>query len=147
MPRSFPFLGSSFLRSNRETRLGPLEQKMLEEVWSRGSVTVRELLADGKIRQAYTTIMTTLDRLFKKGLLLRVPEGKAFRYSSRCTREELPRLVAVAGIRQWIESTPASSLSLSYFVEAISAHDARLLEQLRALVERKRRELKNEEQL
>jgi BlaI family penicillinase repressor len=147
MPRSFPFLGSSFLRSNRGTRLGPLEQKMLEEVWSRGSVTVRELLADGKIRQAYTTIMTTLDRLFKKGLLLRVPEGKAFRYSSRCTREELPRLVAVAGIRQWIESTPASSLSLSYFVEAISAHDARLLEQLRALVERKRRELKNEEQL
>jgi BlaI family penicillinase repressor len=142
MPRSFPFL-----RSNRAAQLGPLEQKMLEEVWSRGSVTVRELLADGKIRQAYTTIMTTLDRLFKKGLLLRVPEGKAFRYSPCCTREELPRMVAVAGIREWIGSTQASSLSLSYFVEAISAHDARLLEQLRALVERKRRELENEGQL
>jgi predicted transcriptional regulator len=146
MPMSFPFLRSSLLRSNRATQLGPLEQKMLEEVWSRGSVTVRELLADGAIRQAYTTIMTTLDRLYKKGLLLRVPEGKAFRYSPCCTREELPRMVAVAGIRQWIESTQASSLSLSYFVEAISAHDAGLLEQLRALVERKRRELKDEEQ-
>lgn len=133
MPKDFPFL-----RSNPGAQLGPLEQKMLEEVWSRGSVTVRELLADGKRRQAYTTIMTTLDRLFKKGLLLRVAEGKAFRYSPCCTREELPRLVAVTGIRQWIESAQASSLSLSYFVEAISAHDARLLDQLRALVERKR---------
>jgi predicted transcriptional regulator len=115
---------------------------MLEEVWARGSVTVRELRADGTIRQAYTTIMTTLDRLFKKGLLLRVAEGKAFRYSPRCTREELPRLVAVSGIRQWIESAQTSALPLSYFVEAISAHDARLLDQLRALVEDKRRELK-----
>jgi hypothetical protein len=35
------------------------------------SLTVRELLADGKIRLAYTTVMTTLDRLFKKGLLNR----------------------------------------------------------------------------
>ena len=138
MDSSFPFL-----RSNQPTTLGPLEQEMLEEVWSRGSVTVRELLADGKIRQAYTTIMTTLDRLFKEGLLLRVAEGKAFRYSPLCTREELPRLVAVAGIRRWIESADTSSLSLSYFVEAISAHDARLLDQLRALVEHKRRELKN----
>jgi|SRR5580704_4299943 predicted transcriptional regulator len=141
MDKSLPFLTSS------RTQLGPLEQEMLEEVWARGSVTVRELLADGKMRQAYTTIMTTLDRLFKKGILLRGAEGKAFRYSPRCTREELPRLVAVAGIRQWIESNQASSLSLSYFVEAISAHDARLLDQLRALVELKRRELKNGEPL
>jgi predicted transcriptional regulator len=140
MPGSLPFL-----RSKQGTQLGPLEQRMLEEVWSRGSVTVRELLADGKIRQAYTTIMTTLDRLFKKGLLLRVAEGKAFRYSPGCTREELPRLVAIAGIRQWIESTQASSLSLSYFVEAVSAHDAQLLDQLRALIDCKRRELKGDE--
>jgi len=61
MPGRFPFL-----RSNPETQLGPLEHKLLDEVWSRGSVTVRELVADGKLRQAYTTIMTTLDRLFKK---------------------------------------------------------------------------------
>jgi predicted transcriptional regulator len=142
MSKGFPFL-----RPNPGTRLGPLEQKMLDEVWSRGSATVRELLADGRTRQAYTTIMTTLDRLFKKGLLLRVAEGKAFRYSPCCSREELPRLVAVKGIRQWIESTQTSSLSLSYFVEAISAHDERLLDQLRALVERKRRELRNGEKL
>jgi predicted transcriptional regulator len=123
-------------------RLGPLECRILEEVWSRKSLTVRELLADGKIRLAYTTLMTTLDRLFKKGLLDRTEEGRAFRYSSRCTPAEVPRFVAVTGMRRWIESTRPSTLPLSYFVEAISAHDARLLDELRVLVERKRLELK-----
>jgi len=116
---------------------------MLEEVWSRGSITVREVVEAGSMQLAYTTIMTTLDRLFKKGLLQRSPEGKAFRYSPSCSREEFPRFVAVTGIRQWIESSEASTLSLSYFVDAISVHDARLLDELRELVERKRREIKN----
>jgi len=118
---------------------------MLEEVWSRESLTVRELLADGKIRLAYTTVMTTLDRLFKKGLLDRTEEGRAFRYSAHCAPAELPRLVAVSGMRRWIESTGPSPLPLSYFVEALSTHDARLLDELRILVEQKRSELKKRE--
>jgi predicted transcriptional regulator len=136
--------GSAFPGKSSVPRLGALERKILEEVWSRGSVTVRELVEVGSMRLAYTTIMTTLDRLYKKGLLQRSAEGKAFRYSPSCTREEFPRFVAVTGIRQWIESTEASTLSLSYFVDAISGHDARLLDELRELVERKRREIKNE---
>jgi len=123
-------------------RLGPLEIKILEQVWSRKSLTVRELLADGKIRLAYTTVMTTLDRLFKKGLLERTEEGRAFRYSACCSPAEMPRFVAVTGMRRWIESSQPSSLPLSYFVEALSAHDARLLDELRVLVEQKRLELK-----
>jgi predicted transcriptional regulator len=121
-------------------RLGPLERRMLEEVWSRKSLTVRELLDDGKTRLAYTTVMTTLDRLFKKGLLERTEEGRAFRYSATCRPEEVPRLVAVTGMRRWIESTRPASLPLSYFVEAIGAHDG-LLDELRILVEQKRSEL------
>lgn len=125
-------------------RLGPLERKILEAVWSRDgkSLTVRELLADGKISLAYTTVMTTLDRLFKKGLLQRTEEGRAFRYSAQCAPTEISRLVAVAGMRRWIESSQPSSLPLSYFVEAITSHDARLLDELRVLVEQKRQELK-----
>ena len=123
-------------------RLGPLERRILGEVWLHKSLTVRELMTHGKFSFAYTTVMTTLDRLFKKGLLDRAEEGKAFRYSPTCTPAEVPRLVAVAGVRRWIESTRPSSLPLSYFVEAISAHDARLLDELRDLVEQKRSELK-----
>lgn len=134
---------SEFMENSPRVRLGPLERRLLEEVWSRRKVTVRELMEDGKIRLAYTTVMTTLDRLFKKGLLERVAEGKAFRYSACCSREELPQFVAVRDMRRWMESTEVSSLQLSYFVEAIGAQDARLLDELRALVENKRRALKN----
>jgi predicted transcriptional regulator len=126
--------------------LGPFEQQVLEALWSRGTATVRELLEDQNITQAYTTVMTTLDRLYKKRLLDRIAEGRAFRYSPRQTPEELRRVAVVEGIRQLLGSGDASSLPLSYLVEALSTHDAQLLDELQVLVERKRRELKKAEQ-
>jgi predicted transcriptional regulator len=141
MNRVFPFFGSAV-----GPQLGPFERQVLAELWSRGNATVRELLVDGKIHQAYTTVMTTMDRLYKKGLLDRVAEGRAFRYSPRHTAEELQRVAAVEGIRQLLGSGDTSSLPLSYLVEALSTHDAQLLDELQLLVERKRRELKSREQ-
>ena len=137
MTKNFPFFGSV-----SGQQLGPLEQQLLKEMWTRRSATVRELVEDGKITQAYTTVMTTLDRLYKKRFLDRVAEGRAFRYSPRQTPEELCRGAAVEGIRQLLGSSDESSLPLSYLVEALSAHDAQLLDELQLLVERKRRELK-----
>ena len=128
------------------TPLGPLEQQVLEALWTRGTATVRELLEDQKITQAYTTVMTTLDRLYKKRLLDRIAEGRAFRYFPRQSPEELRRVAAVEGILQLLGSGDASSLPLSYLVEALSTHDAQLLDELQVLVERKRRELKKAEQ-
>ena len=122
--------------------IGPLEQRIFAEVWARKNVTVRELLADGRLHLAYTTVMTTLDRLFKKGLLHRTEEGRAFRYSTRCAPSDLPKLVATSRIRRWIKSAPSSSLPLSCFVEAVSDHDVKLLDELLELVESKRVELK-----
>jgi predicted transcriptional regulator len=136
----------SFPWANSRTQIGPLERQVLQALWSRGSATVRELLEDEKITQAYTTVMTTLDRLYKKQLLDRVAEGRAFRYSPRQTPEELQRVAAVEGIRQLLGTGEASSLPLSYLVEALSAHDAQLLDELQRLVERKRRELNKTEQ-
>jgi predicted transcriptional regulator len=129
--------------SGSRRQLGPFEQQVLERLWSRGSATVSELLADGKIRQAYTTVMTTMDRLYKKGLLDRVAEGRAFRYTPRHTPEELQRGTALHSIRQLLGSGDASSLPLSYLVDALSAYDAQLLDELQLLVECKRRELKD----
>lgn len=122
--------------------LGPLERRLLNEVWSRKSLTVRELVVDGKMRLAYTTLMTTLDRLFKKGLLDRAEEGRAFRYFARCAPADVPRFVAVTTVRRWMECAGPSSLPLSYFVEAVSDYDAELLDELQALVETKRLEHK-----
>ena len=117
----------------------------MHELWSRQTATVRELIEDGNTKQAYTTVMTTLDRLYKKGFLDRVAEGRAFRYSPRQTAEEMRRGAAVEGIRQLLGSSNESALPLSYLVEALSAHDAQLLDELQLLVERKRRELKTRE--
>jgi predicted transcriptional regulator len=121
--------------------LGPLERQVHSAVWMRGSATVREVLEDGTIWQTYSTIMTTMDRLFRKGLLARVLEGKAFRYSALYSPEEVERAAAMNGIRQLLGSDRAS-LHLSYFVEAVGAQDERLLEELQSLVERQRAELR-----
>ncbi|MFZ0761769.1 MAG: BlaI/MecI/CopY family transcriptional regulator [Candidatus Sulfotelmatobacter sp.] len=121
--------------------LGPLEQSMLDRLWARGSATVRELLEDGYQDLAYTTVMTTLDRLFKKGVLTRTEEGRAFRYVPRFSRQELHREAAGHAFRQLLEASPSSSLPLSFLVEILGERDAQLLDDLRKLVERKRREL------
>jgi predicted transcriptional regulator len=142
MTKAFSIFGSS-----SRPKLGPFEQQLLQMIWSQGNATVRELIAGGKIHQAYTTVMTTVDRLYKKGLLDRAVEGRAFRYTPRQTPEELQRVTALESIRQLLGSGDASALPLSYLVEALSAHDAQLLDELQLLVERKRRELKDQEKV
>jgi len=133
----------SSLKPTTGKALGPLEQRLLEELWSRGSATVRELVDDGDHKLAYTTVMTTLDRLFKKRVLNRVAEGKAFRYSPRLTLEEFQRAAAGEAILQLFDSGAASSLPLSYLVEILTERDTQLLDDLQQLVEEKRRELRN----
>jgi predicted transcriptional regulator len=122
-------------------QLGPLEQRMLDALWARGSATVRELIEGGCQDLAYTTVMTTVDRLFKKGFLTRSEEGRAFRYVPRFSREELHREAAGHAFRQLLDASPASSLPLSFLVEILGERDAQLLDDLRKLVESKRREM------
>lgn len=137
MPRAFHFGTSS-------SPLGPLEQRLLEALWLRGHATVRELVdVDGGCHDlAYTTVMTTLDRLFKKDLLARTAEGRAFRYTPRFTREELHRQFAGEAFRQLLHSSAAPSLPLSYLVEIVTGEDANLLDDLDRVIEAKRRELR-----
>jgi predicted transcriptional regulator len=135
MKRIFHFRASS-------SQLGPLEQRLLEALWLRGAATVRDVVDEDCRDLAYTTVMTTLDRLFKKNLLTREVEGRAFRYKPRFTREELHQEVAGEALRQLLDASPASSLPLSYLVEILTKRDAQLLDDLREVVETKRRELR-----
>ena len=133
------------LRRTPVAQLGPLEEQLMQELWRRKSATVRELIEDGAISLAYTTVMTTLDRLYKKHLLDRIAEGRAFRYSPRQTQWELEKAIAGETIRQLLSSCSEASLPLSYLVEAVSAHDAKLLDELQTLLDQKRRELRQTE--
>lgn len=138
MKRIFHFGASS-------SQLGPLEERLLDALWHRGNATVRELVDSECNDLAYTTVMTTLDRLFKKSLLARQEEGRAFRYTPRFTREGLHREVAAEAFRQLLDASPSSTLPLSYLVEIVSERDAQLLDQLREAVDAKRRELRLDE--
>ena len=129
------------LQSSPANRLGPLEEQLLQALWKRGSATVRELLNDCNPKLAYTTVMTTLDRLHKKAVLARVPEGRAYRYSPRQTADDFHRAVAAKAIRELLNAGAATA-SLSHLVEAVTEHDRQLLDQLLYLVERKRLDLK-----
>ena len=59
--------------------LGKLERQVLEETWQRGEVSVRDIYLAFEERIAYTTLMTTLDRLFRKQILDRRKDGRAMR--------------------------------------------------------------------
>jgi len=124
------------------SQLGPLEERLLEALWQlRRPVTVRELIEHGCDGLAYTTVMTTLDRLFKKNLLNREADGRAFRYAPRFSREELHQQALSESLRQALDASSTPSLPLSYLVEKLSERDTRLLDHLKNLVEAKRRQL------
>ena len=123
-------------------QLGPLEDEILCVLWTRGDATVRELIDDSAVDGAYTTIMTTLDRLYKKGLLERSPEGRAFRYRPKQSEAELNQNLVAAGLKELLSSASQADTPMSFLVDAISQHDAALLEELQQAVARKRRDLK-----
>ena len=105
--------------------LGILEREVMEAVWTSGEVTVRDAQSLLSRRVAYTTVMTTLDRLFKKGLVVRARTGKAFVYRASRTRQE------------------AETAILSNLVDAVGNEDgaAELLDALEQMVRDKRRRL------
>jgi predicted transcriptional regulator len=126
-------------------QIGPLEGELLRVMWSRGDATVRELIDDSAVEGAYTTIMTTLDRLYKKGLLERLPEGRAFRYRPKQSELELHQNIVAAGLKGLLSAAEQHEAPLSFLVDTISQHDAALLEHLQEAVARKRRDLRKKD--
>lgn len=118
---------------------GALELRVLEAVWRRGvDVAVRDLMSDFP-QAAYTTVMTTMERLYRKGVLARHKQGRAHVYSALATRDELESSLVTHALTPLLGAGRAAPL-LSSFVEEVSRHDARLLDELERLVRDKRRE-------
>ncbi|QGK70236.1 BlaI/MecI/CopY family transcriptional regulator [Allosaccharopolyspora coralli] len=70
---------------------GELETAIMEHLWSRGtSSTVREVVEELREERnpAYTTVMTVMDILHRKGWLDRERDGRAWRYEPTVSREE-----------------------------------------------------------
>ena len=121
--------------------LGTLEQRTMEIVWERGEVTVRDVLGVVGDAVAYTTVMTTLDRLFKKGLLRRRKAGRAFAYEAVVTRADLEQVLAAGLVDRVLRVEQAPLPALSTLVDAVGDRDRALLDDLERLVREKRRAL------
>ena len=126
-------------QSSPKGRLGPLEQQVLAVLWRRGSATVKEVIDYGDIQRAYSTVMTTLDRLHRERLVDRVEERRAFRYTPRLAQDDWAREAAHDSIRQLLSVDATASRPLSYLVEAIIEYDVGLLDDLQRPVREKRR--------
>ena len=123
--------------------LGKLERQVMEEIWRLGEVSVRDIYRVFNQQIAYTTLMTTLDRLFKKKLLDRRKDGRAFLYAPVVSREELDR-----GIKEDVvdgllgHGADEVEAILACIVDTISERDRELLDELDRLVQEKKRELR-----
>ncbi|MFN2389040.1 MAG: BlaI/MecI/CopY family transcriptional regulator [Actinomycetota bacterium] len=120
--------------------LGPLEAEIMEAVWERGDVTVREVhraLSQGR-SIAYTTVMTTLGRLTDKGLLRRIENQPAHHYSARVSREQYARST-VHAVLDWLV-THFPEPAVAYLVDRVEEEDDRVIDRLREAIEQRRDE-------
>ncbi len=142
-PPRFTTRGFQRPREVVQQTLGMLEREVMEEVWRRGRVSVRDVHEAFGERAAYTTLMTTLDRLHRKRLLNRRKEGRAFVYTPRVTRTEFEHSVAKDVIDGLLgrDAEPV----LACIVEAVSERNRELLDELDRLIKQKRGELGEKE--
>ena len=69
--------------------LGPLEWQLMESIWQLETCSVHDMVRTIPEKLAYTTVMTTADRLFRKGILNRKKANRKFLYSARMNRQQL----------------------------------------------------------
>jgi len=140
MHRRFLFWGFKSSREMLDNSLGTLEREVMTLVWKHGEISVRGACDRLGSAVAYTTVMTTLDRLFKKGLLARRKIGRAFMYQATATRGELEGAVATELVQGLLQRDGGEALPiLSSLVDAVSDRDRALLDDLERLIRQKRR--------
>jgi len=137
----FLFRGFRRPRAAVESALGRLERGVLERLWSLGrEASVRELQDGFDGAPAYTTLMTTLDRLYKKGLLERRRSGRAFLYRPHVTPEQLRQELAADVIDSLLgQGAEAAWPVMATFIDAVEVRDAALLDELERLIRERRR--------
>jgi predicted transcriptional regulator len=127
-----------------QSGLGPRESGVLELLWTLGRGSTVSDVRAGFPDLAYTTLMTTLDRLYRKGLLIRRRRGRAFAYEPRCSRNELLGEWVSGHLTGFLTAADGDTAILSTLVRAVGRRDAALLDELDALIDAERRRLKLE---
>ncbi len=115
--------------------LGQREREIMSVLWEIGSASVQQVSERLSAALAYTTVMTTLDRLFKKGVLKREKKHKSFIYSAAITARELEGQRAAGLVRRFFaDSREQPDILLSCLVDAVHHYDTNLLNELEAKI-------------
>src|SRR5580658_9303204 len=85
----------------------PLELECLKALWGIGEGTVRDVRERmvGNRNLAYTTVMTVLDRLEKRGGVTRRKQGRSFVYVPKLSREELRKFAVKEVVDRFFEGS------------------------------------------
>ncbi|MBS1809780.1 MAG: BlaI/MecI/CopY family transcriptional regulator [Acidobacteria bacterium] len=115
-------------------------------IWQRGQSSVRDIYLALDSSWAYTTLMTTLDRLHKKGMLARVKDGRAFLYSPSISVRDFEQGIA-RDVLDMLLGRGAAGVKpiLACIVDTVTEHDHALLDELDRLVKEKREALQEGE--
>jgi predicted transcriptional regulator len=114
--------------------LHELEAEVMEEMWRRETATVREVLGAlnrGAKKRAYTTVMTIMRRLDRKGLLTRERQGKADVYSIAIGREDYLDARAEAEAARLVDEF--GDVALAHFARQMASVDPERARRLREL--------------
>src|SRR6201987_3844444 len=98
----------------------------MDRVWARpGPVTVRDICDElrGERAIAYTTVMSTMDNLHRKGWLAREKDGKAYRYTATASREEYSARL----MREALDGGGGTEGVLSHFVAQMGGAESEVL--------------------
>jgi len=111
--------------------LGQREREVMSILNTRESASVQQVSEQLSSTLAYTTVMTTLDRLFRKGFLERKKRDRAYIYSAALTSREIEGQRAAGLVRRFFaDSGEPPEVLLSCLVDAVHRYDTRLLDQL-----------------
>lgn len=105
---------------------GDLEAVVMGRVWAHdGPVTVRDVFDELKQDRAiaYTTVMSTMDNLNRKGWLARVKDGKAYRYTPVASRDEYSARL----MREAMAEAGDTEAVLSHFVAQMDGDESDML--------------------
>lgn len=117
---------------------GELEAVIMERLWTwGGTATVRDVFdsLQGERTIAYTTVMTVMDNLYRKGGLSRERDGKAWRYQPTATREEYSARL----MREALDASPAPDMVFAHFVGNMTDEESQTLRAALRKLSRKRR--------
>lgn len=94
-------------RSPASGRLTAAELKCMKALWFEGARTVRDVhrILQPDHHLAYTTVLTVMDRLTRKGFLARTRRGKAHYHLPRCSFEESRSRAVAELVGTWFDGS------------------------------------------